>query len=122
MTVARYFQFVRSAFAIVALLASGMPAAAQEQSRESMANDSTAAAWSFQLSYEATDWHDDVIDEAGNTRPEGRRDQVMFRFIAPVQLGGVSILPRLTLRNIEAKDGSSGNGNAELFGLIIPLD
>ena len=104
------------------LLASAAPAIAQEQSRESMANDSTAAQWSFQLSYEANDWHKDVIDNMGNTRAEGRRNQVMFRLIAPLNLGGLKILPRVTLRNIKAKDGSSGRGNAELFGLIIPFE
>jgi hypothetical protein len=105
-------------------------AAAQEdaaggQSRESMANDSTASQWSFQLAYEARDWRDDEI-APGVTRPAGNKNYWQFRLVAPLDksLTGLpfNILPRLTLRNEEAQDGRSGAGNAELFALIIPYD
>lgn len=94
---------------------------AQEQSRESMANDSTASQWSFQFAYEWTDWYTDEI-EPGVNRPEGNQNLVQFRVIAPFKLKGLSILPRVTLRNLQAVDGSSGLGNAEVFGLIVPLE
>jgi hypothetical protein len=97
------------------------PLWAQEQSRESMANDSTASQWSFQFAYEWTDYYTDEI-EPGVTRPEGNQNLVQFRVVAPFKVSGLSILPRVTFRNVQAKDGSSGRGNAELFGLIIPIE
>ena len=48
-----------------------------------------------------------------------------LRIVAPLSKEmtglGFNLLPRLTLRNNEAIDGKSGNGNAELFVLAIPF-
>jgi hypothetical protein len=114
-------QMNRFAIATLLLLLIVSPMWAQEQSRESMANDSTASQWSFQFAYEWTDYFTDEI-EPGVTRPEGNHNLVQFRLVAPFKVSGLSILPRLTMRNVQAQDGSSGRGNAELFGLIIPLE
>jgi hypothetical protein len=101
------------------------PARAQEQSRESMANDSTAAQWSFQLAYEARQWYDDEV-APGVKRPEGNKNMWQLRIVAPLTKEqsrvGMPVLPRLTFRNHEAPDGASGAGNAELFVLAIPKE
>jgi len=91
-----------------------------EQSAENTALDSTATQWSFQFSYPAMpDYHQDELD-SGGTRPVGSTDYRQFRFVAPLPLPGVTILPRLTLRHYENAQKQSGLGNTELFGLIIP--
>lgn len=95
------------------------------QSRESMANDSTASQWSFQIAYEARDWRDDILAN-GQPRPEGNKNLWQFRFVAPLSPERTGLpfplLPRVTLRNEEAKNGTSGGGNAEIFVLGLPVD
>jgi hypothetical protein len=101
-----------------------MPAGvtAQEQSRESAALDNTAAAWSFQLAYQAMpDYRTDTLSN-GDIRPEGNKGYVQFRLVAPLKLGGVSILPRLTMRVSENKDGDWGISPTDVFALILPFD
>jgi len=94
----------------------------QEQSRESAALDNTAAAWSFQLAYQAMpDYRDDTLSN-GDIRPEGNKGYVQFRLVAPLKLGGLSILPRLTMRVSENKDGDWGISPTDVFALILPFD
>ena len=93
--------------------------AAPKQDRESMAMDSTATQWSFQLAYQwMPDYHDDIVN--GAPRPAGLDNYVQFRVVAPVPLEHFTVLPRLTVRHYEAPNGDSGFGNTELFGLIVP--
>jgi len=101
---------------------------AQEQSRESMANDATAAQWSFQLAYQgALSYHQDTLS-SGAVRPEGAKGFGQFRFVAPVPIaggaagGGVTILPRLTVRYTQNQDDKWGLSPTDLFALIIPLE
>ena len=90
------------------------------QDRESMALDSTATQWSFQLAYQVMpDYFDDTLDD-GSTRPEGNTDYLQLRIVAPLPFDKLTILPRLTLRHYENAAGESGFGNTELFGLFIP--
>jgi len=92
------------------------------QSPESAANDATAAMWTFQLAWEGRTWKDD-IGPNGEPRPEGNRNMVQLRFVAPMPLGkNLKLLNRLTLRNNEAADKSSGAGDAEYFALFIPVE
>ena len=95
---------------------------AQEQSRESAALDNTAAAWSFQFAYQGMpDYRDDMLSN-GDTRPEGNRRWVQFRMVAPIKVAGVSVLPRLTARVSENKDGEWGISPTDVFALILPFD
>ena len=95
---------------------------AQEQSRESAALDNTAAAWSFQFAYQGMpDYRDDILSN-GDTRPEGNRRWVQFRMVAPIKVAGVSVLPRLTARVSENKDGEWGISPTDVFALILPFD
>ena len=90
------------------------------QDAQTKALDSTATQWSFQFAYQVMpDYHQDTLDN-GQTRPVGSTDYLQARITAPVQLKGVTILPRLTLRHYENAQGQSGLGNTELFALIIP--
>jgi hypothetical protein len=92
------------------------------QSLESAANDATASMWTFQLSLEGRTWKDE-IGPNGQPRPEGNRDQLMLRFVAPVPLGkNLKVINRFTMRNNEAVDKSSGAGDAEYFALFIPFE
>jgi hypothetical protein len=91
------------------------------QSRESMAVDSTATQWSLQVAYEWYDWYTDET-APGVTRPEGNKNAFQVRVVAPVPVGGITILPRFTFRDVEGKNDSSGMGSAELFALIIPVE
>lgn len=112
--------------ALLLVLSSPFNCIAQEekggggQDRESMALDSTATQWSFQLAYQAMpDYYDDVLDN-GQTRPQGNDDYLQLRIVAPIPLETFTILPRLTLRHYENAEGQSGMGNTELFALIVP--
>jgi hypothetical protein len=90
------------------------------ENRETMALDSTATQWSFQLGYQIMpDYHDDILDN-GQVRPQGNTDYLQLRIVAPMPLKDFTILPRLTLRHYENALGQSGLGNTELFALIIP--
>jgi heme/copper-type cytochrome/quinol oxidase subunit 2 len=91
-----------------------------EQNRESMAMDATAAQWSFQLAYQSMpDYYSDDVN--GTTRSPGLDNYLQLRVVAPIPLKGLTILPRLTFRHYENKaNGKSGLGNTELFALIIP--
>ena len=106
---------------MAAVLAVSSQAQAQEQSRESMANDNTASQWSFQLAYQAmTDYRQDTLAN-GFVRPEGNKGFAQFRMVAPIGLGNVTILPRLTFRVTENKDGEWGVSPTDLFALVIPF-
>lgn len=90
-----------------------------EQDDVSKALDSTATQWSFQFAYQATSWKDDLVN--GQPRQPGLDNFVQARIVAPLVFEKFTILPRLTLRHYEnEKNGKSGIGNTELFGLIIP--
>jgi len=92
----------------------------KEQSRESMAMDATATQWSFQLAYQwMPQYYSDKINDS-TTRPAGTDNYVQLRIVAPIPLGVLTILPRLTVRHYENAKGQSGFGNTELFALIIP--
>ena len=92
------------------------------QSLESAANDATASMWTFQLSLEGRTWKDEDGPN-GEPRPEGNRDQLMLRFVAPVPLGkNLKVINRFTMRNNEAVDKSSGAGDAEYFALFVPFE
>lgn len=109
---------------LAAGLAVGAPVSglAQEQSRESAALDNTAAAWSFQFAYQAMpDYRQDTLSN-GDVRPEGNKGYTQFRVVAPIKIGGLSVLPRLTLRYSENKDGEWGLSPTDLFALILPFD
>jgi hypothetical protein len=102
----------------------GLPvgALAQEQSRESAALDNTAAAWSFQLAGQAMrDYRQDTL-ASGEVRPEGNRGYAQFRVVAPIKVAGVSVLPRLTMKYSQNKDGEWGFSPTDLFALILPFD
>jgi hypothetical protein len=95
---------------------------AQEQSRESMAVDATAAQWSFQFAYEGYyDYKTDTLD-SGVQRPEGNKGFLQFRLVAPIpksEKNPVTWLPRLTLRAVQNKDGDYGFGSSDIFVLGI---
>jgi len=92
------------------------------QSLASAANDVTASMWTFQLAWEHRSWRDDTL-ENGQTRPGGNRDMWQLRIVAPVPLAkNLKLLNRLTLRNNEVADRSSGAGDAEYFALFIPVE
>ena len=96
------------------------PAAQGEQDAQTKALDSTATQWSFQLSYQnMPDYRSDTLED-GSTRAAGSTDYIQLRVMAPVPLGGFTILPRVTLRHYENAQGQSGLGNTEIFALIIP--
>jgi len=106
------------------LLCAWLPtsAVAQEQSRESAATDATASAWSFQFAYQGMpDYRQDTLAN-GDLRPEGNKGYLQYRMVAPIQLGGVKILPRLTVRYSESAGGDWGFSPTDLFALILPFD
>ncbi|MBT8461164.1 MAG: hypothetical protein KJO44_01485 [Gemmatimonadetes bacterium] len=97
-------------------------AVAQEQSRESAALDNTAAAWSFQFAGQAMpDYRADTLAN-GDVRPEGNKGFAQFRMVAPIKVAGLSVLPRLTLRYSQNRDGEWGISPTDLFALILPFD
>ena len=99
---------------------SNKPQKEQKQNRESMAMDATATQWSFQLAYQwMPKYHSDKINDS-TTRPAGMNNYLQLRMVAPVPLGGITILPRLTIRHYENAKGEYGFGNTELFALIVP--
>jgi hypothetical protein len=113
---------VVSGLALVLGLALSTDILAQEQSRESAALDNTAAAWSFQLAGQAMpDYRQDTL-ASGEVRPEGNKGYAQFRMVAPVKVAGVSVLPRLTMRYSQNKDGEWGFSPTDLFALILPFD
>jgi hypothetical protein len=91
------------------------PAYAQEQSRESMAVDATAAQWSFQFAGEGFwDYKDD--------RPPGNKGFAQFRLVAPIpksEKNPITWLPRLTLRSVKNSAGDVGFGSSDIFILGI---
>jgi hypothetical protein len=116
-------------WSVCAIVLAGLatPALAQEpeegeQSRESAALDNTAAQWSFQFAYQGmTDYRQDTLAN-GDVRPEGNMGYVQFRMVAPIGLGRLKILPRLTFRVSENKDGEWGVSPTDLFALIVPFE
>jgi hypothetical protein len=114
------------------LVTASVPALAQEteedsdalggQSLESAANDATASMWTFQLSWEGRTWLDETGPD-GQPRPEGNRDMWQLRFVAPIPLGeNLKVINRVTMRNNEAADRTSGAGDAEYFALFVPFE
>jgi hypothetical protein len=102
------------AFLILLLAHSAL---AQEQSRESMAVDATAAQWSYQFAYEGFFDYD-----TSKGRPEGNQGFVQFRLVAPIAKSEsmpVTLLPRLTLRLVQNANGDTGFGSSDLFALAI---
>ena len=94
-----------------------VPLKAQEQSRESMAVDATAAQWSYQFAYEGFFDYD-----TADGRPEGNKGFLQFRMVAPIPKSEsmpVTILPRLTLRLNQNSAGDYGFGSSDIFALII---
>ena len=95
---------------------------AQEQSRESMAVDATAAQWSYQFAYEGFfDYKDDEI-APGIKRGEGNKGFFQFRLVAPLPKSEsmpVTLLPRLTLRMVQNSAGDYGFGSSDIFALAI---
>ena len=91
-----------------------------DEDRATMALDSTATQWSFQLAWQVMpDYHDNTLDD-GSSRPAGNDDFLQLRIVAPLPFKGFTILPRVTIRQYENAQGQSGIGNTEIFGLIIP--
>ena len=97
------------------------PAQAQpQQDAESKALDATATQWSFQFAYQLMpNYHADMLS-SGMPRPPGSDNYLQVRVVAPLPLGGLTILPRLTVRHYENAQGESGLGNTELFALLVP--
>ena len=91
-----------------------------QQSRDSQAMDATASQWSFQLAYQwMPQYYTDEVN--GNPRPLGLDNYAQLRIVAPIAMKKLTILPRLTIRHYEdLRNGKTGFGNTELFGLIIP--
>jgi hypothetical protein len=107
--------------ALLALAIAAAPLAAQEQTRESMALDNTAAQWSFQFAYQRMfDYRQDTL-ATGDIRPEGNKGFFQFRMVAPISLGKVTILPRLSVRVAENSAGEWGLSPTDLFALIVPF-
>ncbi len=112
-------------FAALAVLAVATTARAEEemveaedQSRESMANDQTASQWTFQSGWEAIPtYYSDTVN--GAPRPSGKQAQVLTRIVAPIN--SIRSLPRLSLRIPVSQDGNWGHGNSDLFWLFVPL-
>jgi hypothetical protein len=115
-----FMRFTRASV-VLALAVTAAPVAAQEQSRESMALDNTAAQWSLQFAYQAMlDYRQDTL-ASGAVRPEGNQGFFQYRMVAPIPLGKVTILPRLTVRLSQNKDGEWGISPTDLFALIVPF-
>ena len=94
-----------------------VPLMGQEQSRESMAVDATAAQWSYQFAYEGFFDYD-----TADGRPEGNKGFLQFRMVAPIPKSEslpVTILPRLTLRLNQNSAGDYGFGSSDIFALAI---
>lgn len=110
-----FFFFLFSVFLI-------LPLQAQEQSRESMAVDATAAQWSFQVAYEGFfDYKDDTLN-SGIPRPEGNKGFLQFRMVAPIPKSEkfpIMLLPRLTLRAVQNSASDYGFGSSDIFVLGI---
>jgi hypothetical protein len=113
---------VITALAAMFGLTACVSAMAQEQSRESMAVDATAAQWSFQFAFEDYyDYNEDSLDTGGFRQP-GNKGFLQFRMVAPIPKSEsfpMTLLPRLTLRVIENSAGDFGFGSSDIFALGI---
>ncbi|MDH3732448.1 MAG: hypothetical protein OEU54_02900 [Gemmatimonadota bacterium] len=97
-------------------------ASAQDQSRESAALDNTASQWSFQLAYQAmSSYRTDTIF-TGDPRAAGNQRFFQYRMVAPIPIGGVTVLPRATVRFSQNADGEWGLSPTDIFALILPFD
>jgi hypothetical protein len=88
---------------------------AQEQSRESMAVDATAAQWSYQFAGEGF-W------DYKKDHPEGRKGFLQFRLVAPISKSEsipFTMLPRLTVRYQQNAQEKWGWGTSDIFVLGI---
>ncbi|KPK28939.1 MAG: hypothetical protein AMJ61_00055 [Desulfobacterales bacterium SG8_35_2] len=103
------------------LIMVALPTLAQEQSRESMAVDATAAQWSYQFAWEGFfDYKTDTIDN-GQVRG-GRKGFLQFRWVAPIPKSEkmpITLLPRLTLRLVQNSEEKFGFGSSDIFVLGI---
>ena len=82
--------------------------AAAQQSRESAVNDATASQWSLQFAYQAMpDYRSDTM-VTGEVRPEGNKSFFQYRMVAPIPIGKIKILPRLTIRYTQNAAGEWG--------------
>jgi len=109
--------YVSIIFRIFFVLILATSLAAQEQSRESMAVDATAAQWSYQFAYEGFFDYD-----TADGRPEGNKGFLQFRMVAPIPKSEsmpVTLLPRLTLRLNQNSAGDYGFGSSDIFCLAI---
>ncbi len=113
---------VLSVFGVLALIAWPGPVGAQEQSRESAVNDATAAQWSLQFAFQDMPSYRSDTLETGDVRPEGNQRFFQYRMVAPIPVGKIKILPRLTLRYTQNKDGEWGFSPTDLFALIVPWE
>lgn len=111
-----------SCLIVLLILLSFITLHAQEQSRESMAVDATAAQWSYQFAYEGKFNYRDDIMKNGIQRPEGSPGFFQFRWVAPIAKSEsmpITVLPRLTMRAVQATDNSFGFGSSDIFALAI---
>ena len=107
--------------ALLAIAFASRDATAQ-QSAESAANDATASQWSLQFAYQANlSYRSDTL-VTGEVRAEGNKGFFQYRMVAPIPVGKIKILPRLTLRYTENKNGEWGLSPTDLFALIVPWD
>jgi hypothetical protein len=119
---------LRTTIASIIFVVLLVAAAHAQQSRESMANDATASQWSFQFAYQgALSYHQDTLS-TGSVRPEGAKGFGQFRMVAPIPIaggaagGGVTILPRLTVRLTQSQEDKWGLSPTDLFALVVPLE
>jgi len=93
-----------------------------QQSRESQVNDATAAQWSLQFAYQAMPEYKSDTLVTGEVRSEGNQSYFQYRMVAPIPLGKVKILPRLTIRYTQNAAGDWGFSPTDLFALIVPWE
>ena len=94
--------------------------AAEETFTGGDANDPTATQWSLQVAYEDRPTYFDDTMVNGQTRPAGNKRFLQYRMVAPLQLGPLLLLPRLTLRVSENQQNTWGLSPTDLFILVIP--
>ena len=93
-----------------------------------MANDNTASQWSLQAAYQGMlSYRTDTL-ATGDVRPEGNKGFFQLRIVAPIPIaggagaGGVTILPRLTVRYSQNAAGDWGLSPTDFFALVLPFE
>jgi hypothetical protein len=112
---------IAGACAVLALALTMKDATAQ-QSRESAVNDATASQWSLQFAYQAMPSYRSDTLVTGDVRSEGNKGFFQYRMVAPIPVGKIKILPRLTIRYTENAAGEWGLSPTDVFALIVPWD